>query len=154
MRNRLIDKTAVTAFLDELREANQVFAPLTQGGILGFALLEKDSEAVLDFANTRLAPKEIFFPRSETLFTYEDGQTAPVPQAREQRVVFGMRPCDARSAVLLDMVFDTPDYRDPYYVDRRKSTVLIINNASSLPVPELASDPEDFSWTAELKIGG
>jgi ferredoxin len=40
-------------------------------------------------------------------------------------VVFGIRPCDARSAVLLDKVFDSPDSQDPYYVARRENTIVM-----------------------------
>jgi ferredoxin len=115
----------VTAYLDELLETYRVFGPVERDDILGLELLRSSDEVVLDFFNTRQAPKEIFFPRSETLFTYQEGEILPVSLPEEQRVVFGIRPCDARSAVLLDLVFDTADYQDPYYVNRRENTVLV-----------------------------
>lgn len=34
---------------------------------------------------------------------------------------------------------------------RRYCTILILNNAASLPVPELGENPEDFEWTGEIK---
>ena len=33
-----------------------------------------------------------------------------------------MRPCDARSFPVLDMVFDQEKYKDPYYIGRRKKS--------------------------------
>ena len=125
MDNRVIAKSAIVGFLDELLKTHQVFAPVKREGILGFEPLSSSGEVVLDSHNTRQAPKEVFFPRSEVLFTYEEGRVIPVTPLEEQRVVFGIRPCDARSAILLDQVFDTPDYQDPYYVNRRKNTILI-----------------------------
>ena len=125
MTKWVIDKNAVTQFLDELLEAYPVFGPVERDGILGLELLTSSDEVLLDFHNTRQAPKELFFPRSETLFTYEEGKVLPVSLPERKRVVFGIRPCDARSAVLLDLVFDTPDFQDPYYVNRRENTVLM-----------------------------
>jgi ferredoxin len=40
-------------------------------------------------------------------------------------VLFGVRPCDIQAILLLDKVFDNPDYKDPYYVDKRKRTLII-----------------------------
>jgi sulfhydrogenase subunit beta (sulfur reductase) len=125
MNDKIIDKSAVADFIDELLTAGPVVAPVIQDGILCFEPLESSDEISLDFYNSRQAPKEVFFPRTETLFTYQEGKIVPVTLPEETRVVFGIRPCDARSAVLLDKVFDAADYQDPYYVNRRENTVLI-----------------------------
>jgi ferredoxin len=125
MSNWIIDKSAVADFVNELLLTHRVVAPVERDGILGFEPLDSAEGAVLDFYNTRLAPKEVFFPRSETLFTYQEGKAIPISLPKEQWVVLGIRPCDARSAVLLDKVFDTPDDQDPYYANRRRHTVLV-----------------------------
>jgi sulfhydrogenase subunit beta (sulfur reductase) len=125
MSELIIDKTDVRRFLDGLLETRQVFAPIEREGILGMELLTKNDEVQLDYSNTQQAPKQLFFPRSEVLFTYELGKVIPASLSEEPRVVFGIRPCDARSSALLDMVFDTEEEQDPYYVNRRQRTVLI-----------------------------
>lgn len=125
MDNQVIEKSAIAALIDALLETHWVFAPVEREGVLGFERLRNSDAVVLDVQNTRQAPKEVFFPRSETLFTYQDGAVTPVPPAQDVRVVLGIRPCDARSAVLLDKVFDGADYQDPYYVNRRRNTVLV-----------------------------
>jgi ferredoxin len=125
MANWAIDKSDVPALLDELRETYQVYAPLRREGILSIDVVDDGESVVLDMSNTKQAPKEIFFPRSEVLFTYRDGVIVPPPQEVGQRVVVGMRPCDAQSSVLLDKVFDGTDYQDPYYVQRRENTILV-----------------------------
>ena len=125
MNNRVIDKTVTTDFLDELLQAATVFAPVNRDGVLCFGSLSNGNEASLNAHNTRLPPKEVFFPRSETLFTYDGGQMAPADPPARQRVVVGIRACDARSVALLDKIFDTQENQDPYYVSRRKNTTLI-----------------------------
>lgn len=125
MDNKTIVKSAIAGFLDELLETYQVFAPVEREGILGFEPLRSSDEIVLNAHNTRQAPKEVFFPRSETLFTFQEGKITPTPPAEKERVVLGIRPCDARSTIVLDKVFDGDDYQDPYYVDRRQNTLLI-----------------------------
>jgi len=125
MKRRVIDKSAVAGFIDDLRQEYTVFAPVERDGLLNFEPLRRAEDARLDFANSKRPPKEILFPRSETLFSYENGQVTSVPLPQEQTVVLGIRPCDAASLLLLDVVFDTPECEDPYYVRRRQNTVLI-----------------------------
>jgi ferredoxin len=125
MSNWAIDKSKATDFLDDLRETYQVLAPVQENGTLVLGCVDDHRDVVLDFYNTKQAPKAIFFPRSEVLFAYQDGKVIAASQPEQQRAVFGIRPCDARSAVLLDKVFDAADYQDPYYVNRRKNTTLI-----------------------------
>jgi len=125
MKRRVIDKSAVAGFIDDLRQEYTVFAPVERDGLLNFEPLRRAEDARLDFANSKRPPKEILFPRSETLFSYENGKVTSVPLPQEQTVVLGIRPCDAASLLLLDVVFDTPECEDPYYVRRRQNTVLI-----------------------------
>jgi len=120
-----ISKSDVSGFLDELHKSYQVFAPLRREDILVLERVSDQDSVVLDFYNTKQAPKEVFFPRSEVLFSYRDGEVIPASLSDERRVVFGIRPCDARSSVLLDQVFDAADFQDPYYVNRRQNTLLI-----------------------------
>jgi len=42
-------------------------------------------------------------------------------------VLLNVRPCDARSFVLLDMLFDQEKYSDAYYVAKRKNTTVVVN---------------------------
>lgn len=126
MSNRVIDKSDLAGFLDDLLEAHQVLAPVKRDGLLDFEPLHSGEEAVLlDFHNSKRLPKEAFFPRSETLFEFSEGEITAVPIPEEERVVFGIRPCDAKSLVLLDTVFDAPDCQDPYYLGPRERTILI-----------------------------
>jgi sulfhydrogenase subunit beta (sulfur reductase) len=112
--------------LDDLIQTRQVYAPTPQeNGLFGFERLQSGSQAALDFYNAKRAPKEMFFPRTEVLFSYRNGEVVAAPLPDGQRVIWGIRPCDARSFALLDRVFNTPERPDPYYGARRENTLLV-----------------------------
>jgi sulfhydrogenase subunit beta (sulfur reductase) len=41
------------------------------------------------------------------------------------RAVFGIRPCDAKAFLLVGHNFDTPDYKDPYWIRAYEATTLL-----------------------------
>lgn len=129
MTETRIAKNKIAGFLDTLIREYRVFAPVKEDGSVVFQEIHSGSEAVLDYANSKKPPKEIFFPQSEVMFTYSlNGQGLGIKEpafADKPRVIFGMRPCDARSLVLLDNIFKGKLYQDVYYVDKREKTTII-----------------------------
>lgn len=124
----IISKKDVPAFLDSLISEYRVFAPVKIDSYTGFRQIGSGTEAVLDYSNTKIPPKGILFPQSEKLFTYSvTGEGVKVEEVIDsaKSVVFGIRPCDAKSITLLDNVFDNDKYQDPYYLTRRANTVLV-----------------------------
>lgn len=124
----IIDKSTVAGFLDSLLAEYQVFAPTVADGVSGFRMLTAGGEPAWQGLNTQRPPKEVLFPQSETLYSYEVG--AAGVRLREyydekRKVVFGIRPCDARSFRCLDRVFLEQQYQDAYYAKRRRNTLLI-----------------------------
>lgn len=78
-------------------------------------------------SNFKIPPKEIFFPRSEKILEYvqdEEVRVREVLPPEEKKILFGVRPCDAKAILLLDKVFDSP-YRDPYYLRKRENTIFM-----------------------------
>lgn len=120
----------LTALIDRLASTRTVYAPVLEPGEAYYAYrpVTAGREAALDFGNTRVSVKQLFLPRSERLFSYRtegENKVFDVPSTTERRVVFGVRPCDARSLTMLDGVFQNDRYADPYYLGRRKNTVLV-----------------------------
>lgn len=124
MDARAIDKGRIVELLDELIEGYEVFAPVMSDDVMLFDKIASGGEARLDFGNSKRLPKEAFFPPSEVMFVYQ-GTQAEAPPSKGDRVLFGIRPCDARSFLLLDKVFNTPDYQDAYYVEKRERTYVV-----------------------------
>ena len=117
----------MTALLDFLIQKHQVFAPVMKDDlVVDFDQIQNGAQAYLEYNNSNEPVKKLFFPQSETLFTYgKDGAAqAPELESAQPRVVFGIRPCEAKSLSLLDLVFDESNYKDPYYIERRKNTTI------------------------------
>ncbi len=124
--NYQIDKKELSTLLQQWMQTAEVFAPVKVGNFTQFKALSNTNELTLDGPhNTRYPPKSLFLPQSEVLFKYgKEGYTAPT-QEIHKRIVFGIRPCDARAVTLLDTVFDNHEYPDPYWKIRREQTILV-----------------------------
>ncbi|MDI6815555.1 MAG: 4Fe-4S dicluster domain-containing protein, partial [Dehalococcoidales bacterium] len=80
------------------------------------------------YRNTVKPAKANFFPPMEEMFHFQkdrEGYHIELPASDEHKqLIFGIRPCDARSLAILDMTF-TETYQDPYYLPKRNNAVLI-----------------------------
>ena len=124
--NYQIDRKDLPSLLQQWMQSMQVFAPVKIGDFTQFEALTNVNELALDGPhNTRYPPKSLFMPQSEPLLKYQKWNYSTVTLDEQQRVVFGIRPCDARALTLLDTVFDTQDNPDPYWKTRRENTILV-----------------------------
>lgn len=132
MEKRLIRKDSLAAAVARMAAEAAVLAPVREEGNVLFAPLE-GRPPELSFANTRNAPKNALFPHTETLVRYlrtPRGWEFVAADCEAGKAVLFVRPCDARSFLFLDQVFDQDKYRDPYYVSRReRSTVVAVSCA-------------------------
>lgn len=79
-----------------------------------------------DYENTIVPLKEVVFPQWEKLMEFgESQQVEPTVPEKEKKLVFGVRPCDARAIKMLDKVFEE-GYNDPYYSSRKADTILVV----------------------------
>jgi len=130
-----IKKNNLPASLDALKKSYQLFGPVKidkQKSCHEFKRLEQDEQPDLDFINTRMSPKAIIYPQSETMFTYSLDENAEDAHILKEAVqtdaplaVIGIRPCDADAFLLVKRNFDTPDYKDPYWLNAYTKTTLV-----------------------------
>lgn len=111
-----------------LRQGRRVVAPVQEGRLRVFRAIAAADEACLDPGKTRWSPKDVLFPKTETLFSYRVGGDGvklqpPEPDEREQ-VLFGVRPCDAAGLRRLDAVF-IGGQPDSLYAARRRRTTIV-----------------------------
>jgi ferredoxin len=129
MEKRLIKKEELTGIIDKIALDLPLYAPVKVEDNVLFKAVQKGDIVLTAFGNTRNAPKSFLFPCSETMMRYkrtEKGmELAGEMKEADQSVIFGVRPCDARSFVLLDMLFDQEKYKDSYYIDKRQKTTVI-----------------------------
>ncbi|MEG6520618.1 4Fe-4S dicluster domain-containing protein [Desulfotomaculum sp. 1211_IL3151] len=124
----ILNKSEVTNILDKLASEYRVIAPVEKNGMVEFAAIQKGEEAKLDYANSKKPGKEILFPQSEELFNYTvdaEGLRMEDKVDSQASIIFGMRPCDVKSWVLLDNVFKNDQYTDVYYLTRRANSLVV-----------------------------
>lgn len=135
---RLLPAQKLAALIAAVNGSGAFIAPaaMGEGGTPGetlFRPVAKASEMAIDRVNTRLSVKGVFFPQRETILRFEGSTLREVPgPAAGTLVIFGARPCDAKSLLFMDKVFEgsatapgNATHEDPYYVARRKASVVV-----------------------------
>ena len=121
----LLPKDKINDFLAALADS-EVWAPVKKEGVTLFEPLKDVAHLPLDLKNQPVLSKKALFPQNELLFTFDRKGTVTEADlaAANDIIVFGIRPCDARSFTLLDPVFEG-DVPDPYYLTRRRKAALL-----------------------------
>jgi len=146
LKLKIIKKKDVLNFLDSLKEEYNILVPKEKDGDIRFSEFSSGEDIPWDYRNTKISPKEIFLPRTETLFSFKEGTLTPSdsggvfapanePKGSAQKtdsnkrtanyLIFGIRPCDAQAFSLLDKLFGGDDFQDPYYLKRKEQAVII-----------------------------
>ena len=132
----ILDKNKIDQVLKKWSENYEVYAPQKVERFSQFLPVGPESKLALgEPNNTRYPPKALFFPQSEIMLRYNDrfGQLDEIQSEPKQRILFGIRPCDAQAMTLLDTVFSTEENSDPYWNTKRKDTLLIGLGCSEPP---------------------
>lgn len=112
----------------ELGEGTRVIAPVKRGDKLIFDAIKNMDEIVTDYIQTEMSAKFAVFPKYEEIlhYTFEDGDIKITDEKDTSvpTILFGTRPCDAKSFGVLDAVF-MDGHDDMFYSNRRKQTVII-----------------------------
>jgi sulfhydrogenase subunit beta (sulfur reductase) len=127
--------------LERLYDSFRLFGPVKQDEFHIFKELSKGELPDMNLLNTRLSPKSIVYPQSETMFEYtlDENQEnhhiiKEIDKNYSPKAVIGIRPCDAKAFRLVQANFDSPEYKDPYWIKSYESTTLVgyaCNNPSS-----------------------
>jgi len=123
----LVSPQELDGWLDSLADGRRLIAPRRLGGVTVYRPVAGSGEIDREHRPV-LSIKELFFPPTERLFTLrKTGQEIHLEEALPEApaVVFGVRPCEARGARLLDAVFLDTLPADAYYARRRANTTLI-----------------------------
>ncbi|KYK21376.1 (4Fe-4S)-binding protein [Thermoplasmatales archaeon SG8-52-4] len=126
MDKMILSKNDLSKLIEELLKKNKVYGPVKSDDTVLFEEIKKPTELYLDYLNSEVPPKALMLHQTETLFKFipgPKGKIEPVDMD-EKKVIFGIRPCDAKSFAILDHVFEG-DFDDPYFITKRKNTILI-----------------------------
>jgi len=127
--NRKINKKDIGKLLNEWSQEFTVFVPSRENGTTALAQWDGKDTSFLDwYRNTTIPGKASFFPPKEEMFSFQKqngSHNIELPPLDEQkRLLFGIRPCDAKALAILDMTFKDA-YEDPYYLSKRNNAILI-----------------------------
>lgn len=127
--SKKIAKADINQWLDQLLKDYVVYAPTRVANFVAYRQIASPEDVVWDCLVTREPPKGVFFPQTETLFQYvraaNDLQLRPLDAVENERILWGVRPCDAQAMLVQDAVFNTPDALDVYYANKREKTAII-----------------------------
>lgn len=109
-----------------------LIAPILMKNKIQMALTDPD-KVDLDYLNTFLSPKSLFFPQTEKMMAFHKDLTKSdafvyKPLGLDQvkpSVIFGLRPCDARGLSVIDKIFQNDRFTDPYWNTKYESSVKI-----------------------------
>ncbi|MEA4852969.1 MAG: 4Fe-4S dicluster domain-containing protein [Christensenella sp.] len=111
-----------------INESQALYLPIDKKGKVNFDRWNEGDRVKLKTLNTVRSAKDVFFPQSEDLvsFKMEGKNISVLPPAEpdEPFVVFGVRPCDAKSFEVLDRVFLSEPV-DTYYQARRENGTVV-----------------------------
>jgi ferredoxin len=127
-----IEKTEWSAGLDSLRKSFTLYGPVKEKEFHNFKALDEGETPDFDMQNTRLSPKSLVFPQSESMMTFSldpNDENCNIcqegPKDYSPRAVLGLRPCDAKAMTLVHMNFDNGDYQDPYWLNLYNASTFV-----------------------------
>ncbi|MFV9691287.1 MAG: 4Fe-4S dicluster domain-containing protein [Desulfobacteria bacterium] len=125
----ILRKEHLKGFLRKIKKERELIAPVKNHyGDTILEVVETVDDLTLDLGSRPvMPPKNFFLPQSETLFTYQRSNGKyrfKEILSNRPRVFFGLRSCDLRGILFLDMVFQE-NFKDRYYLSRRTNTILI-----------------------------
>jgi len=124
---KAIKKPHLVEWLNRVAQAYDLLGPVLDG-VVQFKRVKSTNQLVFDYPNSVVPPKNLFLPQTECLFAFrrEGGSIIlePAGGLERERVLFGIRPCDAKSLLLLDKLFNR-DLVDTYYQEKRRGTTLV-----------------------------
>jgi sulfhydrogenase subunit beta (sulfur reductase) len=132
MTDKLFLKDEWLKALEGLKESYRIYVPVKDGDFHTFKELDKADNPDFDYSNTRLSPKGLIYPQSERMFEFtldENKPDAHILKESEKDIppqaIVGIRPCDAHAFLIVKRNFDNPEYKDPLWIKRYESTILV-----------------------------
>jgi len=136
---KIINKSEFLGLMEKWISSPGLIAPVNvaqtfrsadkEKNLIVFKKIETKDEVLADYLNTVKPVKDFFLPPS-TVFDYErkdEGYNFNLSEVDgKETIIFGLRPCDAKSITLLDKVFsEDSEYKDSNYAKKREKTVLV-----------------------------
>ena len=125
MEKKLLKKDKLSGIVKKMAADKTVYAPVQDEDNVLFKVLGPGMEPLVAFANTKNAPKKVFFPHSELLVEVHaepqgDGLRRHARRCEGSACSSACGPAMPGVSALLDMLFDQEKWKDSYYIEKRK----------------------------------
>ena len=122
-----ITREARDKWVETLMKEVKVVAPVDSKGKRVYKEVNAAVEVDWDFQKTDLPAKTWYFPMSEPILFIEQGKQIKLtePPKPDPVVMFGVRPCDARSGLILDALFIDKPPVDRQYANHREMLTMV-----------------------------
>ncbi len=132
---KVLPKDAFESLMRGLIATDEVIAPKRVGvnakgkPLHHFLPIQDFKEMELDYESSEFSAKSYFLPFQETLSTFrfkEGGDWAQEIQYEDRpRAIVGLHACDIHALIKLDKVFTKEFFPSPYYLSRRRNTLVV-----------------------------
>lgn len=126
---KLLKRTSYNTLVERLLSEKQVYAPVKKGKKVLYDRILSINDREAEYLLPVLSVKSLVFPPVETLLTFERNHegvdiTPAAVESYPERVVLGVRPCDARGIAILRQTF-AQEPVDQLFEARFEKTTLI-----------------------------
>ena len=112
-----------SGFLEYLSAECNLVGPVDTGKVIEYRVAAA-SDILMDDRISYKSIKEYFFPQTELMFTFENGEVLDNTEL-PGFVIFGARPCDLEALRVMSTVYTTGKYADPFFKRRFDANFLI-----------------------------
>ena len=130
-----IDKNNWAKGIEKSRESYRLFGPVQDKNGVFIKDLNDNSLPDMTASDSVMSIKSVLFPQTEKILSAtlnksdesKDGYhiLERIPFDSTPRAVIGIKPFDAKAVKLVQMNFDTEEYRDPYWCDAYEATTFV-----------------------------
>jgi len=129
IEKKILKKGSLGKLFEKINASGRrILAPAQDGENIFFKEVSSPEQVARDYIQTTLSAKSAVFPACEKLFGYKfEGSQVKIEDRDlnfKPTVIFGLRPCDARSFSVMNQVF-TWDYQDEFFKKRLENTAII-----------------------------
>lgn len=127
---KIISKESLGKLFDKIKSSGAaIHAPVGEGKSVDFKEVMNFSEINHEYIQTVQSPKNLVFPKFETMFEFErvNGEMKMKDVSADsfpELVLWGAHPCDAAGFSGLNAIF-TWDYDDKFFIERMKKLTII-----------------------------
>jgi len=123
MKYLKLKKSGIPQLFENLKKFGVIYAPVKKNGLISFQRVEDFSEVFLEYTRTQIPPKHLVLPQEEPILRFR-GEDYSEILSDEEKILFGVHPCDIIALKRLDEVYLQPP-PDTYYHERMKKTTII-----------------------------